>query len=265
MLKELTLSEEHQLIMNVQNRKNLNESFNKLIKYYSHKILLESETWSAITKKALNKSDVTACVHRALYKACSVFDCEKEKPLWSIASYFIKKFVSDETETSKGIVKTRRCKYVDGENVDSYTCNNECGLRDVLDKLPDCKQRRIKYSTSDVYFEDNTPKTNNINGGNMFDKSQNDNHPLDKQLNTDKNKSFLESEFIWNKLNKIPEQQQLIIMDLIGLNTQNPLSITNIANKNNISVKRAEELKEEAIMRLKENNIKKYDSQFLTL
>lgn len=265
MLKELTLKEEHILIMNVQKRKNLNESFNKLIKHYSHKILAESEYWEVITKRALNKPNATACIHRALYKACSVFDCEKEKPLWSIASYFIKKFVKEETETSKGIVKTRQCKYVDGEDIDTYTCHDGCRLRDVLDKLPDCKQRRIKDSTSDVYFQDKQPKTNNIDGGNNADENLEGNYSFNEYLKTDKNKLFLDSKFIRNKLSEIPKQQQSIIMDLVGLNTPNPLSITDIAIKNNMSVNEAGRLKEEAFMRLKENNIKKYDSHFLTL
>ena len=265
MLKELTLTEEHLLIMNVKNRKNLNESFNKLIKHYSHKILLESENCSVKTKNVLNKSDATACIYRALYQACSVFDCSKEKPLWSIASYFIKKFVTEETETSKGIVKSLKCKYIDDENIDSYSCHNECGLRDVIDKLPDCKKRRIKYSTNDIYFEDNTAKTNNMNGENMTDKSQYANQPLEKLLNTGMNTSLIESEFVFNKLSKIPKQQQLIIKDLFGLDSQNPLSIAYIAYKNNISVNRAEELKEEGFMRLKEKNIKRNDSHFLTL
>ena len=52
---------------------------------------------------------------------------------------------------------------------------------------------------------------------------------------------------------------------LFGLDSQNPLSIAYIAYKNNISVNRAEELKEEGFMRLKENNIKRNDSHFLTL
>jgi len=75
----------------------------------------------------------------------------------------------------------------------------------------------------------------------------------------------LNKEIIRKRLNELSNLQQSILKDFVGFGLDYPLSITDIADKNNISVKQTEMLKEEAFMRLKEKNIRKYDSQFLTL
>ena len=261
MLKQLSLNEEQQLIKNVQDNKDSNNSFQKIIDHYAYKISCESRGWARSTLE----SDVIACIHRALYKACTLFDFEKQKSLWTLASRYIIKFVLKERKNTNGIVRTKQCPYSSIKNMDPYTCNNECGLRDQLDRIPDCRQHRHDDDYEDVYLDDSISKEGEMVDGSVDDENLDDLIQFDGYRNSHKDSFSLNKEIIRKRLNELSNLQQSILKDFVGFGLDYPLSITDIADKNNISVKQTEMLKEEAFMRLKEKNIRKYDSQFLTL